>query len=74
MATCSECGTEFNVDEARAQYNAAFNGIDYDEETGGEKCAGCAEAETQSYMDTGRAIDMMNGDEDYDDDFVQRHL
>ncbi len=29
---------------------------------------------TSSNINLSRAIDMMNGDEDYDDDFVREHL
>lgn len=76
MAKCAWCGKKFNVSNAREEYNTAFEGdIDYDEQyEGGDICADCAIADTESNMSVGRAIDMVNGDEDYDDDFVQRWL
>ena len=52
-----------------------FDGeLNYDEEYGGQLCADCAISDTSSNINLGRAIDMMNGDEDYDDDFVREHL
>ena len=75
MAKCTMCGKKFDVSDTRNEYNAAFDGeIDYDEEYGGEVCADCAISETESNINVGRAIDMMNGDEDYDDGFVQKWL
>lgn len=75
MAKCCRCRNEFNVSEARIDYNAEFDGdIDYDDEYGGEVCADCAISDTNSNMNRGKAIDMMNGDEEYDDDFVEKHL
>jgi hypothetical protein len=75
METCSECGTEFDIADERSEYNAHFGGdLDYDEDAGGGTCAGCAIAIAESNIDLGRAIDMMNGDEDYDDDFVTQNL
>ena len=75
MAKCCRCGNRFNVSEARTDYNAEFDGdIDYDDEYGSEVCADCAISDTNSNMNLGKAIDMMNGDEDYDDDFVKKHL
>ena len=57
------------------KYNAHFGGdLDYDEDAGGDCCAGCAIATAESNIDLGRAIDMMNGDVDDDDDFVTQHL
>ncbi|WP_143110704.1 hypothetical protein [Streptomyces sp. cf124] len=74
MTTCIECTTEFDVEEARAEYNSEFGGeLDYDEYGAGH-CASCAISETESNMNHGRAILMMNGEEDYDDDFVQNNL
>jgi hypothetical protein len=46
----------------------------YTEEYGGRVCGTCAKQDTGTNMDTGRAIDMVNGEEAYDDDFVQDHL
>lgn len=75
MTTCIRCNQKFDVDESRATYNAEFNGeLDYDEEMEGEVCADCALLEAESNINQGRAIDMMNGEEDYDDEFVEKHL
>ena len=75
MAKCDECGKRFNVSDARSDYNDEFDGeLNYDEEYGGQLCADCAISDTSSNINLGRAIDMMNGDEDYDDDFVREHL
>lgn len=75
MAKCCRCGTRFNVSDARDEYSSTFEGeIDDDEQYGGEVCANCAILDTESNINLGRAIFMMNGDEDYDDDFVQQWL
>lgn len=75
MAKCDRCGKRFNVAEARDEYNAEFDGeIDYDEVTDGTVCADCAIPETESNISVGRAIDMMNGEEAHDQDFVDRWL
>ncbi|MDQ0664718.1 hypothetical protein QFZ35_003216 [Arthrobacter ulcerisalmonis] len=76
MATCDVCKKEFDVDEAREQFDEEFEGdFDYAEETeGGPQCADCAGARISSDINTGRAIMMMNGDEDYDEDHVEKYL
>lgn len=75
MATCNECKTEFDVDEAREAVNAEYDGdIDYDEAMEGEVCGDCSISRFDSEINVGRAIDMMNGDEDYDDDHVEKYL
>ncbi|WP_158686604.1 hypothetical protein [Streptomyces griseoflavus] len=77
MQKCGECGTEFDIEDARKEYNAEFNGSPdyYDDEYGaGELCGGCAASATSSALNHGNAILMMNGDVDYDDDFVQKYL
>lgn len=75
MTTCSQCGTAFDVDEARSAHDAEFTGdVEYDDRYDGGLCADCAISETESNMSRGRAILMVNGDEDYDDDFVQQWL
>ncbi len=75
MAKCDECGNKFKIQEARDEYESYFDGeLDYDEDFGGSLCANCAISRTESEMNVGKAIDMMNGDEDYDDFFVQRWL
>jgi hypothetical protein len=72
---CLSCGTQFDVSDARSEYNTEFNDeLDYDEDTGGEICANCGISETQSNIDLGRAIFMMNGDEDYDAEHVEKYL
>ena len=75
MEKCCRCEKMFNVSDAREEYNAEFGGApDYDEEFGGEVCADCAISDTHSNMNLGKAIDMMNGDEDYDADHVEKYL
>ena len=77
MAKCSRCGKRFNVSDARDEYIAEFGeefGEEFDDNYGREVCADCAIPETQSNMNLGKAIDMMNGEEVYDEDFVKRWL
>ena len=75
MAKCCRCGNKFNVSDAREEYNAEFGGDpDYDEEYGPDVCANCAIADTHTNMNIGKAIDMMNGDEDYDADHIEKWL
>ena len=75
MSTCDHCQTEFDVDSARTEYNSEFNGeLDYDEDYEGQVCASCAISQSQSNIDHGRAIQMMNGDEDYDESHVEKYL
>lgn len=75
MAKCCVCGKRFNVKDARSEYNSEFDGgLDYDDDFEGEVCADCAISTSQSNMNLGQAIDMMNGEEDYDDDFVKKYL
>lgn len=75
MAKCTECGTSFEIDQERTQFDEEFEGdFDYDEETEGEQCANCAGARISSDVNLGRAIMMMNGDEDYDQNHVETYL
>jgi hypothetical protein len=75
MAECGECETQFDPADAQRRYDAAFgDGFDYAEQYGGSVCGDCAIDQTQSEINVGRAIDMVNGEEAYDDDFVQKHL
>lgn len=75
MANCGHCGSEFDVDEARAAVNDEYDGdIDYDEEMEGEVCGDCSISKFDSDINHGRAIMMMNGDEDYDEDHVETYL
>ncbi|MER7836190.1 hypothetical protein ABTY98_09800 [Streptomyces sp. NPDC096040] len=79
MVTCFECKREFDVEDERDEYESYFNGeLDYDEDCGGEPgeglCAGCGIVRSEGLINQGRAIFMMNGDEDYDDDFAQKWL
>ncbi|WP_319054578.1 hypothetical protein [Streptomyces europaeiscabiei] len=73
---CVECETSFDVAEARTQYQSepGTGEGEYDDLHGGEWCAECALARAEGLENQGRAIFMMNGDEDYDDDFVQQWL
>lgn len=76
MDKCDRCGTRFDVSDAREEYNEEFgrdSGIDYDD-FGGGVCANCAISQSQSEIDLGRAIQMWNGDEDYDADHVGKSL
>ncbi|MCB5294187.1 hypothetical protein [Arthrobacter sp. SO3] len=77
MATCDECKKEFDVGVERDEFNIEFpeDDIDYDEEIeGGPQCASCVGSRIESNNNVGRAIDMMNGDEDYDGDHVEKYL
>lgn len=75
MAKCGECGTEFDVSEAREEYAAEYSSeTEYDEQHGGELCGPCAIARTDSWVDAGNAILMVNGDIDYDADHVEKYL
>jgi hypothetical protein len=75
MAKCGECGTEFDVSEARAEYKAEYSDeIDYDEQFEGGLCGQCAINQTESWSNAGNAILMMNGDMDYDADHVEKYL
>jgi hypothetical protein len=75
MAKCVECDKEFDVEDARDDYNSEWDGDpDYDEQTGGEWCGPCGISKSQGEMNLGRAILMMNGDEDYDADHVEKYL
>lgn len=79
MAKCLNCGKEFNVSDTRMEFNDALDGeYNYDQEIGGSLCFDCAiydyDPEYVSNDNLGTAIQMMNGDEDYDDDFVNKWL
>lgn len=74
-AKCLNCGTSFDLSAVRDEYNEWSEGEgDYDRDHGGALCANCAIPDKESNMNLGRAIDMTNGGEDYDDDFVQKWL
>ena len=75
MATCGECGSDFDPVSSAMEYAAESgqNG-EYEELYEGELCASCALSRTSSNLNLGRAMDMMNGEEAYDDDFVEKHL
>ena len=75
MSKCAECGSEFDVEKVRAEYKAEFGAdFDYDEDFDWPACALCASSETESNMNVGRAIDMVNGEVPYDADFVGDYL
>ncbi|WP_327727026.1 hypothetical protein OG250_06640 [Streptomyces sp. NBC_00487] len=66
MAKCVECGTAFEIEDARNEYNAEFNGDPdyYDERYGdGEFCGSCAAAETSGLINQGNAI--LSGEDYY---------
>lgn len=74
---CVACDCKFDIDEARDEYNSYFDDdcIDYDEDYPDHNlCGDCAIAETESNINTGKAIDMVNGEDDYDQDFVDKWL
>lgn len=73
VAKCLNCGDQFAVSQVRAeyeQYGDEFGDGDYSPDL----CSDCLMPRLMSVADQGRAIMMMNGDEDYDDDFVQKWL
>jgi hypothetical protein len=75
MAKCGECETDFEVSEARKEYAAEYSGeTDYDEYFEGSLCGPCAIAQTESWVNAGSAILMVNGDMDYDENHVERYL
>lgn len=76
MAKCVICGNRFKVGEARAEYDARFYSYIFYDDSYPEHnyCALCAIGETEGFINEGAAIDMMNGDLDYDDDFVKEWL
>jgi hypothetical protein len=76
MAKCLNCGDTFSVAGVRNEYNNVLDGEgDYDKDHGGGLCFDCAiPPDVASNINLGRAIDMMNGDEDYDADHVEKYL
>lgn len=62
MEKCGECGNEFDIDDARDEYTAHFNGeLDYDYYAGqgepGERlCGDCGIMIAESNIATGEAI------------------
>ncbi|MFC8173083.1 hypothetical protein [Streptomyces sp. NPDC057325] len=76
MTKCAECETEFEIEDARDEYNAEYNGDpDFDENYGeGHLCGRCAVSDTSSLIDHGVANLMMLGEVEYDDDHVQKYL
>ncbi|WNI28649.1 hypothetical protein [Streptomyces sp. ITFR-6] len=76
MTTCVECAEDFDVSDAQREYRAESGGAadEYNELYAGTYCGSCAASQTESNLNTGRAIMMVNGDEDYDQDHVDRHL
>lgn len=76
MKSCGQCGADFEVDDARSEFDVEFDGDPtYDDiyEDGGV-CGDCAIAETSSNIDHGAAIEMMNGEVSYDATHVDRYL
>jgi hypothetical protein len=76
MAKCLNCGDSFSVSAARNAYNDVLDGEgDYDEDHGGDLCFDCAvPPDVASNMNLGSAIMMVNGDEGYDVDHVEKYL
>lgn len=76
MASCLNCGDRFSVSTVRTAYNDVLDGEgDYDTDHDGDLCFDCAiPPEVSSALNQGRAIMMMNGDEDYDEDHVEKYL
>lgn len=75
MPTCEQCGKRFDPSDAKAEFQAEFRGeLDYTESYDGKVCGDCAICQSQSDMGLGRALGMLNGDEDYDEEFVNEHL
>lgn len=70
MAKCLNCGETFDAATVREDYDELVGDGDYDDDL----CTGCAIPDWESNANLGRAIMMMNGEEDYDDDFVQKWL
>jgi hypothetical protein len=70
MTRCLNCGETFDAAAVRGDYDELVGDGEYSDEL----CAGCAIPDWESNKNLGRAIMMMNGDEDYDDDFVQEWL
>ncbi|ARI52210.1 hypothetical protein ACWEJZ_02045 [Streptomyces bacillaris] len=78
MTTCAECGDDFDVSDAREEYRAEWGAAgeegEYDELYEGGLCGSCALSQTESNLNLGRALMMVNGDEDYDQEHVDRYL
>jgi hypothetical protein len=71
-----ELRDRFSVPAARNAYNEVLDAEgDYDEDHGGDLCFDCAiPPDVASNMNLGHAIMMLNGDEDYDADHVEKYL
>lgn len=76
ICICGRCGNAFDPEDSKMRYESYFNGeLDWDDDySDNTVCADCAIAESESLINQGSAIMMMNGDEDYDDDFVNKWL
>lgn len=75
MAKCSECGTRYSKGDVANEFESYFDGeVEYDQDDYDGLCADCAIAQAESWEGVGHAIDMMNGDEDYDQDVVDKWL
>ena len=76
MTICSMCGKRFNLSKTRQEYNDEFAGDpDYDEiYEVGDVCVDCAMPDTHDNIAIGMAINMVNCDADYEDDFVRKWL
>ena len=76
MARCCVCGDSFKLREVRSEFDSRFpSDMSYDElYPNHDYCLDCAISDTESLMSQGAAIDMVNGDISYDDDFVKKWL
>jgi hypothetical protein len=74
VATCLNCGKKFAVSAVRADWEEFGEEYGEEDEYNDDLCSDCAMPSLQGVMNHGRAILMMNGDEDYDGDFVDEWL
>ena len=70
---CNVCGKTFDDDDARFDFNLHVSDFIYDDLYEGV-CGDCAMDDFDSNANYGKAMLMVNGDEDYDQDFVDRWL
>ena len=74
---CNECKETYDKADAKRQFYQKF-GDDFDADFFDENylglCGDCAISSAESDMNVGRAIEMVNGEEAYDEDHVKWHL
>jgi hypothetical protein len=73
---CDDCGETYDKAEAKKEFYARFGDFDADffDENYPGLCGPCAIVRTQSDMNIGIAIDMVNGELAYDEDHVEKYL